>query len=574
MGTSFNNFHIYKGDIEQVRAALDNKYTVVALSPDWVTVVDESTDYKLRDVAGSLSKVIQEPVLYFAYHDDDYFAIVLFQSGKSVSECWNDYTGKAKSKNSKVLLALLDLDETHEKRIREIIKCEDLNKIIQLFEELFGVALWIDVFHLKEDEKSYVTERSDKYYQQWIAGRKKTAIKNKTKAVLLQEIDTKMTTPRFYRGDGNLFFFIYKNESGIYSPRRGGEYFSLCDGELRPLFSKEIRFFEGQSFLGVNGIYHSNDTITMVNGVSGRMPTDIQTLPCYSVDEVYYAIDHHIIQVNKEGTPTWVHDFPNETEEYGLVENGISNNDTFCYTRTGGTGRFLRIQSGEVIWQSDTAPNSDFFNMIPRMRDGCIYFIDRESVNSKVTLYKMDSKSNLTSTAKSDSNMSEIFFSKDFIFYLSTTWGVDKSQRLIKLDLDLNLMQSVELPKNLHVSRINTINEDLRTLYCSSYMNVILAFNVDTMEYREKKQDFDIHILQTAGKNGEYLINGGLSSLYVMDPNMNLLSKHRLKGSIYRIHTEKDRTFIITGTGDTSYWGGKEGLCYARLYEIVPNKTP
>ena len=438
MGITLGNFHVYKGDIKQVSEALENKYTVKQLSPNWITVLGDFLDDQASKAARLLSKAIKEPVFHFYYFDDDFFLFELFVEGKAV-------------KSTKSIAPLLDLDKAQEKRLKVILKCENLSEQVPMLEELLGVALLIDLMFLEgATEKEFYRERDDKEYLEYLNKQKKLKIKNKTKAVLVQEIIKKN--------------FIMREE------------------------------------------------------------------------ELLWAFYEHLGYIAKEEP------FPKPL--YELLKDKHSH------------------------W-----PDAGQILISPHLHNGFVYFGDRilPSKENKGALYKTDLEGNVLARYNLDCvrNQYKLFFSGNYIYYLGEAINNEGKgfNRFLKLDIDLNIVQSNNLPLEKYVFCMETMNEALGVIYCHSFMNSTFAFDMDTLEYREKPQDFEVYVLRTAGKDGEYLLSDFGSSLYVMDTDMNLISIHRLKGMIYSIQTVEDSVYIVTASEKLSP-DEYENICRLRLYVL------
>lgn len=558
MGMTFGNFHVYKGNQEQIFAILKNKHTVVELSPDWVTVVDEFAADQSQKAARSVSKSIEQPVLHFYYFDDDVITLSLFQQGKCVASYWMDYAGQGHIKKIGLFISLLGLDSSCEKRLRAVLKFENLGKKISLLEELFGVALYVDHLHLQGEETSYLRMRDDKLYTEYLTEQKKLKIKNQTTATLLQEIDAKMNL--FHEGDTDIFFFNYKDEDDIYPHQWGGTLVTLSDGAFTPLFSKDIHFY-CQSNMTV----YTDDEI--VNIVWDKYEPELEEFNkplIITIDRKRYDVEERLIRLNREGDLISTVDLP---REYKVIGGGTTKEDVFCSIPSQSKQSLLRLHKGAVVWKTDL--DIDYFWTQPFLYEGYIYYSDR--LQDGGTLYKLDLDGNVVKNIYLNCirNSNELFFCRGYIYYLGDLYQKGQSFHvMLKLDQDLNVIQTKELPQTLQISYIDDINESLNKIYCSGYGRSTFAFDTDSLEYTEKKQPFSVSRLQTAGKNGEYLLFPYLSTLYVLDADMNLLSKHRLKGSIYQIRTINNHIYVVTGTGDISCWGSMEGSCHARLYSI------
>ncbi|MCL2671651.1 MAG: hypothetical protein FWF10_06415, partial [Clostridiales bacterium] len=399
--------------------------------------------------------------------------------------------------------------------------------------------------------------------KRYLAEQKKLKIKNKTRAVLLQEIETKMNFPD--TRNRSVFCFNQRNESGIYAHHWGGELFVRADGELTPLFTKEVRFYSWlESFI----IMDTDRKIAIDFGARyiGPMSATMTIKRFVTIDGKRYDINSHVVRLNSAGDLIGEFNIP---EGYYIIQNGIAGEDIFCRTHNNeGANAIMRLRSGKVIWEKTVL--TCYFYIEPILHQGYIYFSDRREDGG--TLCKMDLDGNIVASLHLDCirDESKLFFGEDSIYYMGDVIREDRVySKLVKLDFNLNYVLHKNLPEDLYFCSIDTLDETRGMLYCISYIaRKTLIINTDTFEYIDKKQSFAVYGLRPAGEKGEYLLFCYLSTLYVMDLDMNLISKHKLKGHIWRIETEGNRIFVITGTGDISCWGAKEDTCYARLYEI------
>jgi hypothetical protein len=79
-------------------------------------------------------------------HHDDILVLSVFNQGKSVAlhVSSDGYGYGAKMGNSANFQRFLELDEGAVSLIKEIFKCEDIEKKITLLEQLFEVQMWIN----------------------------------------------------------------------------------------------------------------------------------------------------------------------------------------------------------------------------------------------------------------------------------------------------------------------------------------------------------------------------------------------------------------------------------------------
>ncbi|MFZ5973995.1 MAG: hypothetical protein ACOYU3_01120, partial [Bacillota bacterium] len=235
MGTSLGNLHVYKGNPDEVKKLLhQGEYMVDEISKEWTSVFcREFRDGATEKVAKKLSKTLVEPILSFQYFDDDFIYLVLFKQGKIIAQYWMGDSGEPYFKNCRSFISELGFDASWEKRLRNIFKCNDLGRKVDMLEEFLGVALYLDIDFLLDGTSSFEHHRDDVLYREYDEQLQKLKrIKNKTKAVMVQEFNGKMA--RFY---ARPFLLAEQSDDGVYNHDKCIMY-DIKDDKLQPMFEK------------------------------------------------------------------------------------------------------------------------------------------------------------------------------------------------------------------------------------------------------------------------------------------------------------------------------------------------
>jgi hypothetical protein len=204
------NLHIYNADSETIKSLINGDYPVARISDEWTSVLDvglEAADAEAK----KLSKSLDATVFSFMYFDDDLISLKLFREGKKIAHYEIYYERKPYIKNCGEFLAAARLEASLEGKLRKIFKCEDLGRKVEMLEEFFGVAFYINSEFVKEGREKYRRKRGDTHFLKYEEEQKKIyKIKNKTKAVLTQEIDA-ILWPFFNEEATNSNYFLLSN---------------------------------------------------------------------------------------------------------------------------------------------------------------------------------------------------------------------------------------------------------------------------------------------------------------------------------------------------------------------------
>jgi hypothetical protein len=193
VGTKFANLQIRQLDTVCTLELLPG-WTMKQLSEGWTTVLHE--DFYIGNIeaaARKLSKKIVNPVLSVGYYDDDVLVLKLFKGGKAITSHVSDnaYGYEAKAGNANKFAENLELEDNDAGFLKDILKCEDLERKVSLLEDLFGVCLWIQAEFLNDQGEEHFCRNRDlsrvKEYSDEL--RIANKINNVTKVELITEFE-------------------------------------------------------------------------------------------------------------------------------------------------------------------------------------------------------------------------------------------------------------------------------------------------------------------------------------------------------------------------------------------------
>ncbi len=186
MGTTLSNLHIYDVEPERVKPLLTGGYTVLGISKGWTSVFSPAFREKGADtLAKKVSKQTGAPVLSFYYFDDDLLALTLFQAGKWSAGYCMQASGAPYLYRCGRFISELGFDPAREGDLRKIFRCSEAGQMVELLEEFFGVALYVDLNFFEEGTDNFIRQRGDEAYRIYSQQMKKAdRIKNCTKMTL------------------------------------------------------------------------------------------------------------------------------------------------------------------------------------------------------------------------------------------------------------------------------------------------------------------------------------------------------------------------------------------------------
>jgi len=537
MGTSLGNLHVYKGKQEEVKEALhQGEYVVADISKEWTSVFcREFRDGDTEKAAKGLSKTLAEPILSFQYFDDDIISLVLFKEGRISAQFRMAYTGDPYLKNCRNFISELGFDTSQEKRLRTIFKCSDLERKVELLEEFFGVKLYLDIDFMQEAISSFVLKRDNVLYLEYEKQLKELKkIKNITKAVLTQEINGKMA-----RFDARPFIMAQQGDDGAYDQ----DECIICD----VIDDELIRLYKKAKVVG-----------------GGDIPETVSGNNILIVYFHFYTDGPRCWRLDKDGAIIGITPFPDSNIKITAV---LENGDLICYAGDYGAGQnIMRVDFyGKIIW--NVTLDTDDIWIEPVLHEEYIYLGSRDDEDGE--LFKLDLSGNIVARKRLSyiHSHSELLFVNGAVYYLGDYYGDKYSQEVfIKMDESFECIEKITLPKEISIFSDAVLDRKNMVAYYNALDHRIIAIDMKSMQYRANKMDFEIYLRET-DENGFIYGSSVGSTVYVLDAEMKIQSKHRLKGDVYDIFKTRTGMHAVTGTGDTSFWGYPEN-CLVRVYRI------
>ena len=541
MGTTLASFHVYQKSPEAIRPLLDEGYTAVVLSEGWTSVLSRVDECELSDKpAKKLSKALDSPVLSFMYFDDDLMTLTLFNGGKLCAQYRMSYDAEPYLGHCDAFVETLGWDKALSGRLRRIFKCSDLEEQVEMLEEFFGVALRVDAEFIEDGHEDFVRKRGEALYREYEAKQKKLSkIKNKTRAVLTQELDAKLSCAdpciATYRGNTNM----YEHDMG--------EALELVGDELKPLMGS----FRMSGFSAK--IYPGREWYTLTNefGLVGKH-------------------GYTCLRVTTEGKVLGEVPIPQGVHVAAVLDNGDIIGITWYNPKKEEPVHVLRLNGkGEVLWRVPFEGGA--ISIGPVLHGGYIYFGGSIIASEKDgVLIKLSEDGHILATLHTPylHHYAGLWFDRGWVYYLGGCYDNGWNSALLKLNGSLQIEDILELSKGMFASSISEFDRRNARLHFSA-MNKRLV-SIDLAAWRYAVVTVDDEIFPQLSDNGYiYGTTTGFSTLCVLDADMRLVSRHRLKGIISQICRSETGVHAITST-DYTGWGVPEPHCYTRVYRIEP----
>lgn len=262
MGITFCSIHIYCSESVNLK-----DFEFQCFSQNWQTLLrsEEFTDPdETKEAAKTISKLVNDPVLWFYEFDDDYIYLKLFSRGKLVSSYSGD--GMYRNKNLSQIPQLIAHDDGGSRRLLKILRCQDVDFQVNLLEEYFGVCL-LPLSDMLDNERHLLSRRrDDKLYKAYIAEEMALAEKHAVVRVeLVQEIDGLL-----YDADWHHEWFSEKEARSFgYLPCFRKYYYLHYPARITGVSSVPVHFCDGRIYFisheemardGADQPYHSRHT--------------------------------------------------------------------------------------------------------------------------------------------------------------------------------------------------------------------------------------------------------------------------------------------------------------------------
>jgi hypothetical protein len=536
MGTTLASCHVYGQKTEVVRPLLEEGYIPVSLSEGWTSVLSRAGDCELSDkTAKKLSKALDAPVLSFLYFDDDLMTLVLFSGGRLGAQYRMDYGAEPYLAHCDAFAEALGWEKKRSERLRLIFKCSDLDEKIALLEEFFGVALRVCTEFIGDGAEEYMRSCGDTLYRAYEEKQKKlNRITNQTRAVLTQEMDAKLAC-------GQPCIAVRRAEGEDTYDSDMGEALELVGDVLQP----KLGNFRMRSFSPK--LYTSREWVTIadVMGVPLRVSHNGQTLSRVPLTEgvnVAAVLDNGDI--------------------IGVAHHGAAEQDEGCMV--------LRITPrGDMVWR--VTLDGMFFRVLPVRNGASLYCGVCRFDSGEGMLMKLGEDGRIQTSLQTPyvNSHTELRFHDGWIYYLGDYWDGSCHNVLLKLDESLRIVETEEAPAGISIYSDAYFDRRHGRVYYNALDKRIVRFDLAEMRYTVATTDDEIY-LQLADEDGHIYGVSGFSTLCVLDADMKLISRHRLKGTIFDVCRSEMGVHALTATGDMAAWGFPEPPCYVRVYRIGP----
>lgn len=508
MGTTFCNLSIYGADLSAVEAVCP-QCIVRSLMPDWITVAGEDLDWETtRKEAKRISKALPYPVLSTEFFDDDYAVFMLYVNGKkAASHIPAAYDGMPRAAGrSKAWAEALGLPEEAEQTLKAVFKETNAETCLHLLECVLHCPLWLDAETIEEvvlPAQTYLTE-----YQERKS--KEEKIKNQTKLTLLHTMD----------GDFHHTYPVVNNEDTL-----GVKSFWVIDnGAMRKLFEKTIPGwlweavegdrYENTFLLAFRGTGMDNEFIAYVFSDAGEV------LQTFRLEDVVRGtiLDRERVLLNGAC-------YNMQTKEKEWELEGNLRRQRICSPCRLDSGRFAAIY--------DTFEN--------------------ERNQGRLVSFWADGSDKAVQEIPSTVHWKSPVVYRDTILF---AWGHD----LVCYSASLEELWRVRLADA--VGKADTVCLDAGTgmLYFSD-LDHYFAFDLDKREMRAKREFAeDCFMYDVLPDVGPIMMTGD-SSIQVWNADLQMISRHRVKGELGKIvHqdgkvyvfgiTEANRVVVKTRTGE------------------------
>lgn len=549
MGTTLGNLHLYTLDGQEAAKLKSFEHDVLRLSDGWISILDRSfqTD-AINKEAKRISKAVAAPVLSFSLFDDEYIAIRLWKDGRRIGE-YTDYPTSS-LRGGSAFEQNLGLNVEDMSRFRLILSCGDTWRKAELLEELFGVAFIVDTDCLEGGTESFVRHRSRELFDAYLAEKNRmNSIKNKTKAVLTQEIRAKIACL-----DGNMLL-SYPDENGVH-PHDKIEPYILENGSLMPLLGDDI---------------HAGIPVQILT--NGRQVTVLKRLYDPEKGEVSWPL---AVQYNLGGSRIRQIPLPDKIQRFScMLADGSIIAQQVKDTQTQGWGRpwLLCIAAdGSIRWRM--ALEGGQFDGDAYIHEGHIYVATQE-LRTGITLYKVDFLGNILCERNFPQVLGLDFRHLKQGRLLCIVREPAQQERncwsIMILDEKFATRLSFGLPHGIWPvihARFGggLLDEQEKNLYFTALDSKVVRVDLDALECHAE------HIPGLCGL--DCMDQGGLlycsqnnSTVCVLDRVLHLISRHPLKGSVCHMQPTGTGVYVITSAGDSAMWGKPE-KCIVRVYRI------
>lgn len=545
MGRKFANLQVQGLSVIEAQKLLPNTYAKQSTN-GWTTIAREDFQIELIDQeARRLSKKIDFLVISVGYYDDDILTLNFFRNGKNVAShiSNNAYGYTKKEGNPSTFVKVLDFPIEYKEYFKWVLKCDNPERKVELLEKLLGIPLslgyrWIDDFNEIECKSDI------NYIKQYTENIKKSEkIKNITTIKLLKEIEG------FSHSSNEYFLLInHPNNHGGYYLDHSKLYTTQSDGLLTPFLKDNSVCFEDYNKLFFNDKFiaiFSYGASSVIDGKNINASISFYTMngdkiTSFNFDEKEGGVDlllsdgsfifsipieEKIVKYNIDGNKLW----ELSSLEYLHVEASNYNDFILLHysNNKNNKAEILKInQSGEVEAKFELLPIG-----------GCHW-------------------------------RNFLFDKKGYIYYCCSVELEDGNKTyLLCFNEDLVKIAELELSGESFQGLIDT---EHNKIYVQIFEKELLVIDINSFKISaSKKCDDDINLC-CIDNNGRLVTQKGSNTIEILDLDLNIVSRHRLKGDIINLYkNSSDNVCVITSNFSSYFGSGKANQCMLWINEIV-----
>lgn len=546
MGTKFANLQVRDLSISDAETLITGSHAV-QFSKGWTTIVHEDFEIGvIEQVARRISKKIDQAVMAVGYYDDEVLTLNIFKNGKSITchNSNNSYGYIRKTGNPNTFVQELKLDEADRDYLKWIFKCEDLTKKVELLEKLFGIPLWISNEMLNELSAEYFIGKRDLSYIEIYIEEKKSSKKiiNRTKSVLLMEFEGMYDTYT----SSDCFLINHPSNEGVYYGDTERLYTTLPNGSLAPLLRDNSVQFDMQSKLLTNGNLIA--VVEQSKWINGEWSdTDLLSI-CNRNGEVVTTI----LFSEEEGYPILL----------------LPDASIICGSYGPGDQIITKYScEGLKEWELEVG----YLFVKPMFCNEHIYFLYKNDNTNKSEIVKVNTDGGIEARyeiSPAGGNWSSFLFDQHGNMYYSCSFYQDGHRmetRLFGFDVRLQLIANIELSDS---SFEGILDSNHNKIYIDIFKKEIIVVDIDSFQIVARKKHDDINLCTVDSHGGVIMLKGD-STIEVYDPELNLISRNRLKGDIYSLYKNADMNICVITGNRVAFDYGKAGKNIIRVYEIV-----
>jgi hypothetical protein len=543
VGTTLANLQIRKLSVNEAEQIFAGSL-IKEFSSGWITVTSEHFEAgNMQETARRVSKKIENAVLSVEIFDDDLLIISIFRKGKTVASyiSGTEYGYIKKQGNPASFVKELELPETCIEYLRWIFKYDDIGKKIELIERIIGIPLRIDYRVMLDLQIEYDSICRDLVYVENYIKEKKSSekIKNATKVKLLLEFDGKI-----YKGlDSNMFL--------VHEPSVDGNYYEFMNHYIYSVSPNGVveNLFDISSF----HVNRYNKHFIANNNVIGILSNNV-----VREKVTFWLLDIKGNLIGESRLPGEVGYPLLLFEDGGIILCSYGRSQILCEYDINGLKR----------WELDAG----YLDVKPMLHDGYIYLYYTNQDCNKSELLKMDRNgikiASLNLKLFGGAHWETFQFDRkgNFYFCLRTNDNEKVSNKLLYIDSNLNIISEVILSG---ASFEGVLDNENNRLYISIFEEELLIVDTEENFICARRKHEETSTLYSTDAKGRLVVRRGLSTIEIFDYNLNITSRHRLKGILtHQYKNLNGDTFVITEQMPEDSYVTDNVKSTIRIYEI------